>query len=75
MANMLRVGHLWRDKWTALSGPLSPLSLRAVHSSRHKWTTLTYIEFAKASRRVSQLHRQDHNLAGAADRFSLEETE
>ena len=21
----VRVGHLWRDKWTALSGPLSPL--------------------------------------------------
>ena len=21
----LRVGHLWRDKWTTLSGPLSPL--------------------------------------------------
>ena len=27
----LRLGHSWRDKWTALSGPLS----------RHKWPTLT----------------------------------
>ena len=23
-----RVGHLWRDKWTALSGPLSTLKER-----------------------------------------------
>ena len=35
----MRVGQLWREKWTALSGESGPL--RAVYLSRHKWPTLT----------------------------------
>jgi len=42
-------GHVWRDKWTALSGPLS---LKAVHLSRLKWPTLS------ASKRVCVCERE-----------------
>jgi hypothetical protein len=35
----LRVIHLWRDKWTALSGESGPLG--AVQLSRHKCPTLS----------------------------------
>ena len=37
-ASPVRVGHFWRDKWTALgeNGPL-----RAVNLSRRRWPTLT----------------------------------
>ena len=31
-AGSVRMGHLWRDKWTAQSGPLSQVD-------RHEWLT------------------------------------
>ena len=36
----LRVGHSWRDKWTAISGPVG-----VVHMSRHKWTMADPVSF------------------------------
>ena len=55
----MRVVHLWRDTWTALSGPLSVLSERVTSRESH---THTQVQCERDTPRKSRMHAWTHGL-------------